>query len=215
MTVTIHSGDCCYLPTAKLGTVAICKPPSSAIRPRTFLLTSWKGYECGGGAEYCGTLQLALHVQANNCKSLAMALQSSSTQDGGTTGNEEQPTPKRRKRSELNSDELIVKIESGTGKSYVVDEEQVQFSLSIPNKLLYNWHKSREETYQQLLNGKIAGFAVKLKESSRIESLLREQASKLFKQVTKTNGRKRGYLLNRDYHLVVMKGETESFTEVT
>ena len=130
---------------------------------------------------------------------------------------EQQPTPKRRKKTELEDDDLYITIDSGSGKSYVIDEELVQFSLSIPNKLLLYWKKKCSEnlSYIPLANSKILGTAAKLRENNpRIEDRLAQQARKVSKDISRAAGRRRDTLMNKHYHLVVMKNETESFTQI-
>ena len=126
------------------------------------------------------------------------------------------PPPKRRKKSELCVDNLFVTIDSGLRKSYVIDENLVQFSLAIPHKLLFSWNKSDSKhcSYIELANGKVLGSAVQLRVGNeRIENRLAQQARKVSSEISKAAGRRRESLLDRQYHLVVMKDETESFAD--
>ncbi len=97
-------------------------------------------------------------------------------------------------------------------------QASVLCTLVIPNWLLYQWYReagtargSQAATYVQLLNAKIKGGIVSIKDGRRVEARLVTQAHKLGGKVAKAKGRKREQLLQQTYTMYVLEGEADSF----
>ncbi len=89
-------------------------------------------------------------------------------------------------------------------------------TLEIPNCLLYQWYRTAgttrgSPTYVQLLNARIKGGIVHMKDGKRIEARLVTQAHKLGGKVAKAKGRRREQLLQHTYTMYVLQGEADSF----
>lgn len=105
----------------------------------------------------------------------------------------------------------------GMQLSHFTDTEaSVLCTLQIPNCLLYQWYKEAgtghgSPTYVQLLNTRIMGGIVNIKDGRRIEERLVTQASRLGRNVTRAKGRRRQQLLQQTYTMYVYEGEADSF----
>ena len=121
-----------------------------------------------------------------------------------------------RKQPAEQLDDLEVSVE---GKDVVLQSTRcdyrgpdVLFSLSIPNRLLFDLYKrgcGSPRDYISLLNGKVTDHSVAIQSScDRIADNLARRAGKLRTQVVSTTGRAREKLLGKHCLIPVCRGDT-------
>ena len=107
-------------------------------------------------------------------------------------------------------EDLEVRVEGkelalrNTRKDYRTEASEVIFSLSVPNQLLFQWHRMVHEPrdYIPLLNSSIADKAVAIQSD--------DSAGGLRSQVATATSGKREALLGRYAHIPVYRGSTVS-----
>ena len=100
-----------------------------------------------------------------------------------------------------------------TRKDYRAEANEVIFSLSVPNQLLFQWHRMVHEPrdYIPLLNSSIADKAVAMRfDCSQVAENLACRAGHFRSQVPTATSGKREALLGKYVHIPVYRGSTVS-----
>ena len=124
-----------------------------------------------------------------------------------------------RPRKHPQEEDLEVRVEGKelalrtTRKDFIAEASEVIFSLSVPNLLLFQWHRMVHEPrdYIPLLNSSIADKAVAIQsDCSQVADNLACRAGRLRSQVATATSGKREALLGRYAHIPVYRGSTVS-----
>ena len=95
-------------------------------------------------------------------------------------------------------------------------EEDTLFTLAIPNKLLYTWHKGKNPTtsFAALVNSKIRGRMTRLKCCPRINERLRSQSARIASQYCKGTYQQCQKVLQHKYNFHMFEGECDHFDDI-